>query len=262
MSHRSTQRDEQRSELTKEGNPARDDQSWNGNAALSNPNNVGCTRGIRPSPSERGFGRRSRFFTETWLVPGPKKISGNRSTAPSMLERSIFESCFTSSKSTWASFGFSLNHSQMVISYGLSRIPLCGGSKKASTAVSSTPRRRLRKTCRNLREKTTGWPDRTVSRDLPSRRSCDHNDETDKSPESEEGSSRTTRLSGNAAYLRKALFKQDRIFSFLEYCPIADASHPNVAGARIAKFVRDRDRIRSLIHGERWLRATVQVPSK
>src|SRR5229473_6769951 len=140
-----------------------------------------------------------------------------------------------------------------------------GGSKKTPKAVSSTPRVVYERRAAPQREDEPGRPNRTVPRDLPSRRSCDLQRRDWQEPKERGKALReTTRLSGNAAISTEGIVQARPGSSvFWNIAPIAYAQPSQRGRAPHWRNSRGtRDRIRSLIHGERWLQSCCASPLK
>src|SRR6267143_313385 len=139
------------------------------------------------------------------------------------------------------------------------------GSKKTPTPVSSTSGVVYERRAASQREDEPGWPNRTVPRDLPSRRSCDLQRRDWQEPRGRGKTLReTARVSGNAAVSTEGIVQaRPRSSVFWNIAPIADAQpsqHGRSSNRRNSR--RTRDRIRSLIHGERWIQSCCASPLK
>src|SRR6267378_881549 len=257
-------------ELTKEGNPgSRWTKAGIGNAALSQSKTTSAALADPPIPIRtRLWNEDLASFTETrGSFRGPRKVSGNRSTAPSMLERSIFESCFTSSKSTGIYGPPRGNHSRdWLISYGLGRVPSMMEVPRRAQRLSVALPASFTKDVPHLREKTSRVG--LIARSLAIFRVDEaviYNDEIGKGLEIEGRLfEKLLAYQETPQYLRKALFKQDPDLQFSGILPpLRMPSHPNVAEPRIGEIREGlviESGASSMVNA--GFRATVQVPSK
>src|SRR5690349_14334759 len=130
-----------------------------------------------------------------------------------------------------------------------------GGSQKTPTAVGSASVVVHERRAASKREDGPGWSNRTVPRDLPSRRSSDLQRRSRPEP-TERGKAlrETTRISGNAAVSAEGIIQTRPGSSvFWNITPTTHAQPSQPGGASHWRNSRGpRDRIRSLIYGGRW----------